>query len=367
VAKRVLVADDEEHIRQLIRIACRQLVERGEITLAEAGDGESALHLAREAPPDLILLDINMPRLSGLECCRQLRADPGFPTIPIVLLTAYGTSEMELAAQEAGATGVIIKPFRPRHLIRAIEQLLGESPASLSPLDGVPAPLATPAVTSQLLAYADDLDLSLTELQAAHRQLRVAYLATVQALSTALETRDVETAGHCTRVAAFTVRLGQEVGYPSEEMLVLQFGATLHDVGKIGVPDAILRKPGSLTDEEWQIMRRHPELGELMLREIEFLRSAVAIVIAHHERWDGRGYPLGLEREAIPLGARVFVIADSLDAMLSDRPYRRARPWEEAVAEIVGGRGTQFDPCLVDTFLRHSDSLRPLLDHPVAP
>lgn len=114
-------------------------------------------------------------------------------------------------------------------------------------------------------------------------------------------------------------------------------------------------------------MRRHPELGKLMLQGIEFLRDAVAIIIAHHERWDGRGYPLGLERETIPLGARVFVIAGALDAMLSDRPYRRALSWEEAVAEIVRGRGTQFDPLLVDAFLRHSDSLHPLLGHPAAP
>lgn len=361
--KRLLFADDEEHIRLLIRIACEGLIERGQVALIEAADGQTALQLARETLPDLILLDINMPSLSGLECCRQLRADPRFRQTPIVLLTGYGTSERAQAGQAVGATAYITKPFRPLLLVETIERLLSLETSPSPPFLANVAAAPSPAVHSQLLVYANDLSVTLAELRSAHDELRAAYLATVQALSGALEARDVETASHCGRVTTMTLELAQEVGYPIEGLTALQFGATLHDVGKIGVPDSILRKAGPLTDEEWSIIQRHPELGERMLRGVAFLRTALPIVVAHHERWDGSGYPRGLAGEAIPLGARIFVIADAIDAMTSDRPYRRSLAWKDAFGEVLRGRGRQFDPRIVDAFERRAEALRNVVEN----
>jgi putative two-component system response regulator len=363
--KHILIADDEDHIRGLIRIACRRLVDQGAATVTEAGDGQTALRLAREMRPDLILLDINMPGLSGIDCCRALRAEPETRDVPIVLLTSYGEPEMIRRGLDAGATRYITKPFRPRQLIELIEEFL-----AVRPDPGAPSVIGEPAVADsgigpQLWAYADDLSGSLEELRAAHRELRLAYLATVEALGTALETRDVETAGHCARVSAIALELARGVEYPEDELPTLQLGAVLHDVGKIGVPDAILRKPGSLTDDEWVIMKQHPEMGERMLRGIRFLRRAVAIVRSHHERWDGRGYPDGLAGADIPLGARIFVVADSVDAMTSDRPYRAALSWEQAYEEVRRGRGSQFDPLVVESFWQRAGHLRRVIEGPV--
>ncbi|HBY93580.1 MAG TPA: hypothetical protein DEP84_06355, partial [Chloroflexi bacterium] len=184
------------------------------------------------------------------------------------------------------------------------------------------------------------------------RQLAASYDHTLDALVAALDARDKETEGHSRRVVAYTLALARRMTIPEEELATIQRGALLHDLGKIGVPDAILHKPGPLTEEEWAIMRRHPEWGERILRGIPFLDGACEIVCAHQERWDSAGYPQGLAGETIPLGARIFAVADTFDAITSDRPYRAARPYAVARAEIEAGRGTQFDPQVVDAFLQ---------------
>jgi HD-GYP domain-containing protein (c-di-GMP phosphodiesterase class II) len=193
-------------------------------------------------------------------------------------------------------------------------------------------------------------------LAGAYGELRDTYDATLRALATALDTRDNETAGHAQRVTRLAVRLGQELGLSPAALLELERGAMLHDIGKIGVPDAILRKPGPLTDEEWALMRRHAAFGAAMLDGIPFLSDAVPLVRHHHERWDGRGYPDGLAGEAIPLGARIFAVADAFDAMTSDRPYRRPMSLAQARAELARCAGSQFDPAVVAAHARIADA-----------
>lgn len=194
---------------------------------------------------------------------------------------------------------------------------------------------------AQLREYARDI----AEM---YRRLQRTYLATLDSLVLAVEQRDNLTAGHSHRVAHYAGRIGEVFGLTGEERRALYYGSLLHDIGKIGIPDAILHKPGELTGAEWEIMRRHPEIGARMVEHVEFLRPALPIILAHHERYDGAGYPRGLKGEEIPLGARIFQVADTLDAICSDRPYRRGQPLEAALAEIRRHAGTQFDPVVVE-------------------
>jgi putative nucleotidyltransferase with HDIG domain len=197
-------------------------------------------------------------------------------------------------------------------------------------------------------------------LQAAHEQvteamtsLGRAYEGTLKSLVTALDARDDETAGHSERVADLTIAIAAEMGLRTgtDEWRYISWGALLHDIGKIAIPDGVLRKPSSLNEEEWEAMRTHPQTGHDILQAVDFLRPAADIVLAHHERWDGGGYPRGLAGEEVPLGARIFMVADAFDAMTSDRVYRSAMPAEEALAEILRHSGTQFDPASVKAFL----------------
>lgn len=191
--------------------------------------------------------------------------------------------------------------------------------------------------------------------QLAAAELRCAYDATLEGWSLALELRDEETSGHTERAAALTVELAGTLGIPECDLAHVRRGALLHDIGKVGVPDAILLKPGSLTDEEWGVMRRHPEYARTFLSQIEYLEPALDIPYCHHERWNGSGYPQGLKGEEIPLAARIFAVIDVFDALTSDRPYRKAWTREEALEHIKKQAGTHFDPQVVDAFLERVD------------
>jgi putative nucleotidyltransferase with HDIG domain len=190
-----------------------------------------------------------------------------------------------------------------------------------------------------------------TALRAALAETERTYDATLAALSSALDVRDTETEGHARRVVRYMELIAAVLGVPADQHPTLRRGALLHDIGKIGVPDHILRKPGALTDHEWTTMKTHPDLGAKIIANIPFLEEVAVIIRAHHERWDGNGYPEGLAGENIPLGARIFAVADSFDAMTSDRPYRRGRQLDAALAEIERCSGTQFDPAVVVAFL----------------
>jgi putative nucleotidyltransferase with HDIG domain len=190
------------------------------------------------------------------------------------------------------------------------------------------------------------------ELDQALNSLEDAYRSTLKALTAALETRDLETHGHSERVVSYSMRLGREYGLDNERLKSLEFGSLLHDIGKIGVPDLILRKPAKLTSEEWVLMREHPVHGQQILRGIKFLEGAARVVAQHHEKWDGSGYPLGLSADDIDICARIFSVADAFDAITSDRVYRKGKPYEAAAQELDEWAGKQFDPKVVETFHR---------------
>jgi putative nucleotidyltransferase with HDIG domain len=244
-----------------------------------------------------------------------------------------------------GASDYLTKPFRLYHVRLTVERVLEQ----------IRLRRENREYRERLEIRVEERTLELrrknAEVEALFGKLDDSYRTTLEALATALDARDAETLGHSARVAAYTVAVGRRMGLSEEALTDLYRGALLHDVGKIGIPDAILRKPGKLTSEEWQEMRKHPEIGARMLQGIVFLENAIPIVLCHQERYDGEGYPQRLKGDAIPIGARIFAVVDTLDAMTSDRPYRRALPYERARREVQRFSGTQFDPAVVEVFL----------------
>jgi putative nucleotidyltransferase with HDIG domain len=313
--RRVLIVDDDHLVRDALRFA---LEDAGYDVWAVA-HGADALAVLESQAVDIILSDIFMPGMNGFELLKQIRQRR--PDVPVILVTGFGNIEMARQALKEGATDFITKPYNVSEIPILIERNLMRHTIESS---------------------------RTRDLQ---EEVRRSYRATLEALLAALDTRDTETEGHSERVAAYTMLIAQQLNLSEAELQHIEHGALLHDIGKIGVPDHILYKPGPLTPEEWEIMKQHPVIGYKMCMKIEMLRPAAPIVLHHHERWDGRGYPYGLNGAEIPLGARIFAIADTLDAMTSDRPYRKALSFAQAREEIERCAGSQFDPELVRVFL----------------
>jgi response regulator RpfG family c-di-GMP phosphodiesterase len=336
---RLLLVDDDSGFRALLRTTFEDV----HVDVDEAESAAQAEARIAERRPDVIVLDVGMPGLDGLAFCRQLKSRPDTHGIRIVLLT--GLEDVEDVAGAAGADALLLKPFRPLELLGVVERLAGSV---------VAAPMR-PAVRNpddeQLVLYARDLR-HLVELERAQRGLlESAYKETVSALASALGTKDTGTRQHSQRVQRYAL----ELTYAIDPLLAgdpaLEYGFLLHDIGKIGVPDEILLKPGPLTEAEWRVMRAHTLLGSQMIGGVAFLQEAgVQVVRSHHERWDGTGYPDGLRGDEIPLGARIFAVADALDAITNHRPYRQARSWRDSRREIVAQSGAQFDPEVVEAF-----------------
>jgi len=318
----VLIVDDEAAGRETLE----SILEGEGYQLEMAENGYQAIEKAKSILPDVILLDIMMPGMSGFEVCRHIRNDPQMAEIPIVVLTALDDRESLLNALKAGADDFISKPF-DRFELRA--RLLG---------------------ITRLNRY-KKLTQERAKLQEAHTQLLSAYEATIEGWSHAMDLRDKETEGHSRRVAELTVHMARAIGMTEDEITHVRRGALLHDMGKLGVPDSILHKPDKLTTEEWVIMREHPQFAYDMLYGIDYLRQALDIPYCHHEKWDGTGYPRGLKGEVIPLAARLFAIVDVWDALRSDRPYRKAWPREKTLEHIKSLSGTHFDPKVIEYFL----------------
>jgi response regulator RpfG family c-di-GMP phosphodiesterase len=348
---RILLVDDDPALRTLLRTT----FEVADVDVTEAESADAARRRIRAMHPDVIVLDVNMPGTTGLELCAELKGDPATREIPIILLTGSsgGTSA---AAKKAGADAFVRKPFSPLELLAVAERLAGG-------LYGVPFRATKKrgaGPEEELLLYARDLR-HLLELERGQRELlQSAYMETVSALASALESKDTGTRAHSQRVENYAMALAKAVG---EHGLVhdpsTPYGFLLHDVGKIGIPDGILQKPGPLSPAERRRMKTHTVLGEAMLSGVAFLKGeGLKIVRSHHERWDGRGYPDRLAGDEIPLGARIFAVADALDAMTSHRPYRRAMSWQTARTEILDQRKRQFDPAVVDAFVSAEDDLK---------
>jgi putative two-component system response regulator len=298
----VLIAEDDLANQALLT----RLLERAGYRSFAVGDGRAALNAALQDSPDLVLLDIGLPEMNGLDVCRRLRADPRTVALPIILVTGQTSSRDVVAGLDAGADDFVRKPYDEAELMARVRSVLRLA-----------------RVTAEVIA----------------------------ALANAVEAKDATTEMHCQRLAGFAHQLGMRAGLEPQELKGLVFGALLHDIGKIGVSDAILNKTGPLTALEWHAMRQHPVIGERITEPLASAGEFAPIIRSHHERWDGEGYPDRLRGEEIPFGARVVGIVDAYDAMIHDRPYRAARTVGAALEEIRRLAGLQFDPELTRLFI----------------
>lgn len=329
---RVLVVDDEPDIREIL---CDLL--GFDYHCAAVSSAEEALELMSVEKIDLVVSDITMGGMSGLEMIPHVLKLS--PQTVVLMISGMQTIESAIEALRVGAFDYIMKPFDLRQVEAAVKRALEHHELR--------------EAKRRYEHHLEELvEQRTVQLDQALRSLEDAYRSTLKALTSALETRDAETHGHSERVVTFSLRLGRELGLDKEQMTALEFGSLLHDIGKIGVPDAILRKPSKLDEREWAKMQEHPMHGQAILREIAFLEGAARVVAQHHERWDGSGYPLGLKGCEIDLNARIFAVADAFDAMISDRVYRRGRSYEAAAEELNAWAGRQFDPQVVEAFHR---------------
>ena len=322
---RILVTDDEISIREVLADG----LETFGFSVVQAGNADEAFKRIREGGIDLVLSDIDMPGESGVALLGRIKAHD--PDIEVILVTGVVDVDTAVGTIRQGAADYVTKPFNLEEVHIVVERTLEKR-----------------RLIRENREYQQGLETKVAERT---RDLEESYESTLDALVTALDFRDNETHGHSRRVVEYAVMVAQAMGVVEPEMAWIRRGAILHDVGKIGVPDAILRKPGKLDASEWEEMKRHPEMGYRMLKHIRFLEPALVIVYCHQERWDGSGYPRGLRGEEIPLGARIFAAVDTFDAMTSDRPYRAAMSIEAARDEIRRFSGVQFDPQVAEAFL----------------
>jgi response regulator RpfG family c-di-GMP phosphodiesterase len=329
---RILIVDDEPEITAILTDLFT-----GHYDCDTASSAEEAIQLLGRGEYELVVSDITMPGMSGLDMIPHVKKMS--PNSVVVMISGMQTVESAIGALRLGAFDYVMKPFDLRQVEAVVKRALEHQDL---------------IVAKQ--RYEDHLEELVeqrtAELDQTLNSLEDAYRSTLRALTAALETRDLETHGHSERVVTYSLRLGREYGLDGKRMKSLEFGSLLHDIGKIGVPDLILRKPAKLTEEEWVLMKEHPLHGQQILRGIEFLEGAARVVAQHHEKWDGSGYPLGLQGEEIDLCARIFSVADAFDAMTSDRVYRKGKPYEAAARELDDWAGKQFDPKVVEAFHR---------------
>lgn len=341
--QRVLVVDDDPGLRLLLRTT----LPASEFDVEEADSAESAAELARFWRPEVVILDVGLPGVDGLSFSRQLKSSARPPEV--ILLTGADLETEQLRG--GGADAILRKPFSPIELVTLIDQV------SDSTVRG--ARDSSAAEGEQLLIYARDLSQVVERERRQRRLLQQAYRQTVTALADALEAKDPATGLHGLRVQHYGLELASALDATVVADPSLEYGFLLHDVGKIGIPETILQKPGPLNDAERRLMQQHPLLGVEILRGIPLLAGAgLDVVRSHHERWDGTGYPNGLSGDQIPIAARIFALADTLDAISSDRPYRKRQSWDAAVDEILVNSGTQFDPRVVVAFAARERQLQ---------
>ena len=309
--ERILLADDDAAVRALLRTL---MIGEG-YAVTEAPNGRAALAaLAEHGPFDLLVLDVRMPGRDGLEVTRRVRADPTTALTPVILVTGGGALEDKIAGLDAGATDFLTKPFEAPELLARVRAAL-RMKAAIDRLESTQGVLV--------------------------------------ALANAVEAKDPSTEHHCDRLGGLAMTLGRLARLDAEAVEAIGYGAALHDIGKIGVAETILRKPARLTDAEWAEIRRHPEIGARIVRPLRLGAIVAPVVRGHHERWDGHGYPDGLRHEQIPIGARIVALVDAFDAMTHERPYREGMPIDAALAELAREAGRQFDPALAALFIEH--------------
>ena len=336
---RILVVDDEETIREIVS----SMLKGANFHPRQAASGIEALAILESGDEfDLVLSDLMMAEMDGIALLE--RSKERFPDMPFVMVTAMNDISVALQALRNGAYDYLLKPFEREQLLATVRRALEHR-----------------RLKRENDAYRTNLEALVTartqQWKTALANLEKSYDITLEALGDALDLKDAETGGHTRRVTAYTIAIAKKMGLNHEQIRIIARGAFLHDIGKMGIQDKILAKPGKLTPEETEIMKEHAYLGYKIVSKIPFLAEAAEIVYAHQERYDGTGYPRGLKGDQIPLGARIFSIADTLDAMTMTRPYRPAQSFQAARKEIEAWSGRQFDPAIVAVYLEMPDNI----------
>jgi putative two-component system response regulator len=346
--RRILVVDDDD----TTRVVTEMLVRSCGFEVESAADGIEGLAKV-QLGVDLVLLDLVMPGMDGFEVCRRLRTDPMSADIPVIMLTSMASRDDRLSAVEAGANDFIAKPVEETEFrIRAASLLkLKDAQDSLKSQQA--------HLEEQVRQRTSSLRAALEQMAEAQRLQYLAHLDTVERLAIVAEYKDRVTAQHIERISHYCAILGRALKLPPGEVELIQHASRMHDLGKIAVPDVILRKPTHLDPPEWLVMREHATIGGTILANSssELLQAGRVIALSHHERWDGTGYPSGLAGEAIPLWGRICAVADTFDAVTSERSYKPAYSNDVALAILREGRGTQFDPRIVDAFFECYDEI----------
>jgi len=329
---RILIVDDDESVRDVISVL---LKEEGYDCVTASG-ADMAMDIASQEDTPLVISDMKMPGKDGLWLLEAFRDK--HPDTSVIMLTGYGDTESAVDCLRRGAVDYLLKPPRLTDLVRSIERALAKRRVEM----------AKKRYQKKLERKVRDRT---SDLRNALKDIATTYQNTLLALVSALDAREHETSDHSQRVVEYTTAIATRLGIKGPELEEIGRGALLHDIGKIGVPDAVLLKPGKLTPEEWVEMRKHPDIGFNMIQAIPFLSTPSEIVLSHQERFDGQGYPRKLGGREVHIGARIFMVADTLDAMTSDRPYRQGTTFNNAIQEIGRCAGTQFDPEVVRAFL----------------
>jgi len=331
--ERILIVDDEEMICSMFS---RRLTREG-YSCVTAQNGKEALHHFYKDSFSLIISDIKMPEMDGIELLKEVKAV--HPGILMIMVTAYAEIDLALEAMHLGAYDFIIKPADLELVILSVKRAFEKK-----------------RLEDEVEIYHKNLERLVEErtvkLQQAYRTLKKAYLDSVKVLAEAIDAKDPYTRGHSDRVRRMSLQIATSLGFTEERVEILEYGALLHDIGKIGIKDEILRKPGALSPEEHQAIQEHPMIGVKILEGVEFFKDKIPMIRNHHEHFDGRGYPDGLAGEAIPLEARIIAVADAFDAMASLRPHRKAMPLEAILFEMERHKGKQFDPNILEIFLK---------------
>ena len=338
---RILIVEDLPAVRLMLRT----ILNRAGYHCREAGDAAAALAALDLEPADLVLCDLQMPGASGLDLVKALQ--PRIPDTAVLMVSAVEDADTALECLQQGAFGYVLKPFQAREILVQVASALRRRMLEISYRD-------------RELHLARVVREQTREIREGREELAFRLLA-------ASGQHDRETGMHLRRIGLFAAELGRLLGWDEEAVDTLQSASPLHDIGKIGVPDAILQKPGALTEQEWEVMRAHTTMGAGLLEgsSVPFIQMGARIALAHHERWDGQGYPYGLQRREIPLEARITALVDVYDAVSHPRRYKGPWPEDRVAEHLLRGAGAHFDPDLVDLFLAHLGRFRQILaSHP---
>jgi response regulator RpfG family c-di-GMP phosphodiesterase len=350
--KTILQIEDNPANRTLVR---RVLEARG-YTIFDAEDGLSGIRMALEVRPVLILMDINIPGLDGNEAATRIRSMEELRDTPIVAITASTTNGSRERSLSAGCIGYIQKPIDVKRFPEQIEEFLSGRKETLS-AEEERSHLKdySQRLVTRLQEKVAALEVKNQQLEAREKEMEEIYLNIMASLTKAMEEKDPYTAGHSERVTYYSVEIGRFMDLGSEQLKVLTRASKLHDIGKLVIDISHINKPGKLNEDEWDLMRRHPEIGASILGPLGFLKEEAEIIRAHHERWDGKGYPNGIDGKDLPLLSCILMVADSYDAMISSRRYRVKVSPEEAVSEIERCKGSQYHPIVADAFVEMMD------------